>query len=337
MPLYSIPYTLYSILYTPPITLATESALSASPAILESIVQLDQSNLTTVTIQNNTSFPLPIKGSVSAFLSTENIPDSAASTFNASSWFTLEPADFILQPKEVKQIKVTIKPPPQAEPGGHYATIYFRPLIPQEVVAESSAISLARIGILAFLIVPGDIKESISAGPLFSPRFLAFGPVKFLSHLENQGSVHLLPTTKLEITNFLGKNVATLTHPTTTILPHTNKPFNYTWNIGIGFGRYSAKLTTNYGTDNPTLVSEPTYFWLIPWPLILIALTILTFSYKIFIVNRRRFVLALRVLKGNYDPDQTNQKDLSKQPRTHHRTHSPHSSARRRSRRQLDG
>ncbi len=330
-------YTLYSILFTPHAVLATESALSASPAILESIVQPNTTNLTTITIQNNTNFPLPLKGSVSAFLSTEDIPDSAKETFNASSWFTLEPADLILQPSEVKQIKVTITPPKDAEPGGHYATIYFRPLIPQEAVTQSSAISLARIGVLAFLIVPGNITEAISTPTLFSSSFQAFGPVKFTSHLENQGSVHLLPITKLEIKDMWGNTIATLTHPTTAILPHTTKQFNYSWDTKLGFGRYSAILSTQYGTDNPSKQSDPIFFWLIPWPLIILIITILTFIYKIFIVNRRRLVLALQVLKGNYDQTQINQKNPSQHTRSNRRPNSPHPSALRRSRRQLDG
>ncbi len=115
--------TIYLILSPISKAHASESALSASPAILETVLDQKQPTITTVTIQNNTNFPLPIKGSVSAFLSTESIPDKNKDTFNASRWFTLDPADFILQPNEVKKVTVTITPPRDAEPGGHYATI----------------------------------------------------------------------------------------------------------------------------------------------------------------------------------------------------------------------
>lgn len=305
---------------------ASESAISASPAILEAVVQPGQTNLTSITIQNNTNFPLPLKGSVSAFLSTEDIPDSAKETFNASSWFVLEPADLILQPKEVKQIKVTITPPPTAEPGGHYATVYFRPLIPQEAISQSNTISLARIGVLSFLIVPGDIHEQISPSILHAPSFQAFGPLQLFTHLENLGSVHLLPTTHLLISDMWGHERADLSAANTIILPHTSKKLDFTWNIRFGFGRYRAILTTQYGSDNLTKQSDPIYFWLIPWPLILLALTILTFVYKIFIVNRRRLVLALRVLKGTYDPTQINQKNPRQQSRTRRRPNSTNTS-----------
>ena len=135
---------IYYLLFANP-ALATESALSASPAILETVLELDKVTTTSVTIQNNTNFPLPIKGSVSAFLSTEKINEENKDTFNASRWFSLEPADFILQPNEVKKVEVTINPPKGAEPGGHYATIYFRPLIPQDAVSSGSTISLALV------------------------------------------------------------------------------------------------------------------------------------------------------------------------------------------------
>lgn len=310
------------LLSTNSLVLASESALSASPAILETVLDQKQPTITTVTIQNNTNFPLPIKGSVSAFLSTESIPEENKDTFNASRWFTLDPADFILQPNEVKKITVTITPPKDAEPGGHYATIYFRPLIPQDAISTGTTISLARIGILAMMIAPGDIKTSLSSSPLSAPIWSSFGPVKFWSTLTNNGSIHLLPTSKLVIKNFWGKTVAELNSNPSIVLPHTTKEHNFIWDKKLGLGPYTTTLTTIYGTDQPPLISNSITTYLLPWPLILGVIAILTFAYKIFIVNRRRLVLAIRVLKGQYEPKETTQEDLSHHPRSNNRLNS---------------
>ncbi len=327
--------TIYYLLFTTPV-LASESALSASPAILESVLDTKNQTVTSVTIQNNTNFPLPIKGSVSAFLSTETIPEESKDTFNASRWFTLDPSDFILQPNEVKKISVTIDPPDGAEPGGHYATIYFRPLIPQDAVSSGSTISLARIGILAMMIVPGDIETSLTSSPLTAPIWSSFGPVKFWSTLTNGGSIHLLPNSTLTIKNIWGKTVEEIKSNPTIVLPHTTKEHNFVWDKKLGLGPYTASITTNFGTDEKPITTNSVTTWLLPWPLIVAVFTLLTIVYKIFIVNRRRLALAISVLKGQYEPTETTQKNSSNNVSTGRRLNPPNSSkpVKRRSRRQ---
>lgn len=318
-----LPYILH-LSITP--VLASESALTASPAILESVLDQNKPTTTTITIQNNTNFPLPIKGSASAFLSTETISDDIKNTFNASRWFALDPADFILQPNEIKSIKVTITPPKDAEPGGHYATLYFRPLIPQEAVSSGGNISLARIGVLAMLIYPGDITTSLTQSQLTTPSWTSTGPITFWNSLTNTGNTHLLPLSTLTIKNIWGQVLTELQSPPSVILPGTNKSNNFVWNKKLGIGIYQATLTTSYGTDRPILTSNTVTTYRLPWQLTLITITILTFIYKIFIVNRRRLALAIRVLKGTYEPPEITQKNSRHHSRTRHGSRPPNPS-----------
>ncbi len=325
---------MYSLV-TPVAGLASESALSVAPAILESILDSKVPTKLEVSLQNNTNFPLPIKGSVNAFLSSEAILDSInPETFNASAWFQLEPADFILQPNEVKKIRITITPPANSEPGGHYATIFFQPLIPQEAISQSTTISLARVGILTFLVIPGDIKESLLHKKLTGNPWQSFGPVTFTNELENNGAVHLLPLSTLTIKNIFRQAVVELKASPSIILPGTLKSQTFTWDTYLGFGRYTAQVTTSYGTDHPSLTSPEVSFWLIPWPLILLLCGGLTFIYKIFIVNHERLFLAFKVLKGTYDPTQINQKNSPRRPNRTDGTHPALPRLRRRARRQ---
>lgn len=315
---------------------ATETtAISVSPAILESIVTPNQPNLTKVVVVNNTVFPLPIKSQVSAFLSNTSLPKSDEDTFNASSWFLVDPADFILQPMEKKEIIITIKPPKNTEPGGHYATIYFEPLIPKEVLSQETTTSLARIGVLSFLVVPGDIQESLEISDLTSNQWQTFGPLDFKLKLKNTGNIHLLPTGKIEIKNIFNKIVSTIPLNHETILPDSDIDQQLTWDIQLLFGRYTAKSTINYGNNHEPLNSNLLVFWIIPWPLIIIAFALLTLLYKIFIVHIDRVKLAIKVLKGQevHEPQsiQENPPQLSSRG---HRTHTSHSSSKRSHRRQ---
>ncbi|MCJ7829497.1 hypothetical protein MUP50_00185, partial [Patescibacteria group bacterium] len=153
---------LFYLVLTPVLAQETpnQSALGIAPAIIELVLDPGKRKETKVSVFNITNFPLPIKGHVKSFLP-ENSSDSSE-IFDASSWFKLEPSDFILQPRENKEIKIIVKPPLKAEPGGHYATIYFQPLLPVEVLSPQTAYLTARIGVLAFLIVKGEITEEAS-------------------------------------------------------------------------------------------------------------------------------------------------------------------------------
>jgi len=306
-------------------TLASESSLTVSPAILEKITAQNQLATASATINNTTNFPLPVKGQVDAFLGNTNLTGLTSNAFNSASWFTLEPADFILQPHESRDILIKIKPPNNTEPGGHYATIFFQPLIPSEVVSPQSTISLARIGVLVFLIVPGDIHENLELSSLTAKTWSAFGPVNFDFTLNNPGNIHLLPLGQLEIRNLFGKVVATLPLPPTTILPGTHPGQTLTWDRSLLFGRYQATLSLSYGSDHTLLTTKPLIFWVVPWPYFLFIFMLLTLLYKIFIVHIDRIKLAINVLKGkNVHAPQNTPSPSHIRTSTRRRTHPTH-------------
>jgi len=253
---------LLSLFLLPQVATASDSALAVSPAILESVVKPEDTTTKEVWVENTTNFPLPIKGQVLPFLANEPLPVDRHTTFDASSWFVLEPADFILQPHQSLPISVSITPPKGTEPGGHYATIFFQPLIPEDVI----------------------------------PSYRTFGPADFELTLENTGAIHLLPQANLVITNLLNQPITTLTSTPLTILPGTTRSLSINWPRRLLFGRYQAQATVSYGSTHHPLTTPVLTLWFIPWPLILIMFAILTFIYRVFIVNGSRIRLAWKVL-----------------------------------------
>ena len=179
-------FFIYSFSFT--LTLASESALSLSPAIYENVVDKGGYVKTEVLLTNLTSFPLPIKGWATAFLPNEQVPLSAQGNYDASNWFSLEPSDFILQPSERKVIKLTIKAPRNAEPGGHYASVFWQPLLPDGII--STPTSLARVGLLALLVVPGNLTENVSIPSFTLPTWKTSSPLNFSLKVNNLGNVH---------------------------------------------------------------------------------------------------------------------------------------------------
>lgn len=285
-----------------------QSALGVSPAIIEEVLTTGKTQKIKIFVYNVTNFPLPIKGTVANFIAKEEIPQEAKEIFDASSWIKLEPSDFILQPRERKEIEIIIAAPKTAEPGGHYAIVYFQPLIPVEVLSPQTAYLSARVGVLAFLIVQGEIVEKASLEKFavtglqsaFNDRlkFRQAGPVDFKVSFKNEGNLHLLPSGKITVWDFRNKEVAKLELKPTNVLPKTSKDFTVSWPKKYLLGKFTAKANILYGSEHQKLESPLIEFWVIPWVLILLLIGVLTVFFIFFILVKRRIILAVKVLFG---------------------------------------
>lgn len=277
----------------------TQSALSVSPAIMEQVLTPGIPAKSVVRVTNITRIPLPIKASVKNLTPLEEmLPDAAKETYDASAWYSLEPADFILQPNQTKEIAVTLVPPAQATPGGHYATIYFQPLVPTEALSPSTAYLNARVGVLSFLIVKGDIVERATLGALEVPKLKQFGPVDIKVPVTNSGNVHVLPEGTVTIRDFRGKTIKSMQLPAGLALPKTIKAYKVAWNNGGSIGYFTARAELTYGTDKIAVQSETVGFWILPWLPIMSLLTLLTLLVLFVLKTRRRWSAAWLALKG---------------------------------------
>lgn len=281
---------------------ASEYALGISPAIIEHVAQPETSISTQVIIANNTHFPLPIKGSIRPFLATEKIEEPLLPRFDASQWIQIEPRDFILQPGERKEIAIVITAPVDAEPGGHYATLIFEPLIPREALTYDSTISLARISSLVLLIVPGDIVPSLSVKDWTLATWKTFGPLTASLNIANDGNVHLLPQITITTYNLFGQSIDSTTINTATIMPGTVREFTLESAKHLLIGPYYLQTEVVYGAEHTTINSQSPTIWFIPWPYLCMALIVLTVCHKLFIVGRKRLALAWRVLTTGQSP-----------------------------------
>jgi len=280
-----------------------QSALGVAPAIIEVVLDPGKTKITTVTVFNITNFPLPVKGSIRSFLNEDpllNYNQTAKETFDASSWFKLEPADFILQPREKRDIKIVIVSSKKAEPGGHYATIYFQPLLPIDVLSPQTAYLTARVGVLSFLIVKGDIKEKGDFGELKIKKFQQFGPINFKISFQNQGNIHLIPSGEIKIRNWRGREIAKINLNQKTILPQTIRELEGSWQKKYILGKFTAQITILFGTESQKIEREIT-FWVIPWLPLLLFIILLTGIVIFFILVRKRINAALKVLFGKAD------------------------------------
>lgn len=277
----------------------SQSALAVSPAILEHVLTPGQPTSFTIEVRNITSFPLPIRSFVRGLTTekhTTDLSEPELARLDASRWFTINEPDFILQANQARNVTGVINPPQDADPGGHYATIFFQPLIPAEALSQSTAYINARVGVLSFLVVKGEItKKAELKGGLQTDRLVQNGPVIFKFSVHNSGNVHLIPKGKVAIFNIFGKHVADVPVPSGAVLPGSSREYSMQW-AAARPGKYRAELMLGYGSDGvqpPATVS----FWVLPGAGYLIGFMLLAGFLLAVFKTRRRWRLAWQELR----------------------------------------
>ena len=230
-----------------------------------------------------------------------------------ANWIDIDKTTPItLLPSEQKTIPYTIHVPQDADPGGHYAAIFFGTQ-PQDTTGSSVGLS-SKLGALVLLTVSGNINES---GSLL--EFKLTDPKPFYDHLpvglslvfQNSGNVHLRPQGQITVTNIFGQvsdkiSVNKDEDGGKNILPGTSRHLDAVWTRGAlevkddGFldklnneignfalGKYKASLELGYGTQGKT-VNANLVFWVFPWQLILV----------LFLTAAVLMFLAIRTIRG---------------------------------------
>ena len=271
-----------------------QTSLGIFPAIVETVLSSDNTVENIVTITNLSNFSQPIKAVKQSFTLKEKyeLTEEQRKIFDASSWIYISPeeTDFILQPKESKDIHLYITQPKDATPGGHYATIYFQPLIPQELISTESIFVYARVAVMIFMQTPGDIIEHMEYKDLKFDILNNPGDFKFNLTLENLGNTHILPTGNIKVFNRLtDEYVYTGDFPSSIILPGMSKEFELNIPIPDKFGAYTIETQLNYNTESEFLSSGKKEFYIFPYtlfifiifPLFIIFLYVLKFGSRI--------------------------------------------------------
>jgi len=212
--------------------------------------------------------------------------------YTLKNW--ISPLDKItLEPKQIKEVIVTIKVPADAAPGGYYGIIRFSGNPPE---LEGTGVSLsASLGSLIFLRVNGTVKESVSI-PSFSTEsdgretsLFEFSPIGFSVKVENTGNIYEQPVGQITITDMFNKKIANVNVNLDGkyVLSGTTRKFVEKLdksNIGkkILFGKYRADLTMKYGNDKEYVITKSITFWVIPYKLIAVCIAITILIFFIF-------------------------------------------------------
>lgn len=243
-------------------------------------------------------------------------------TTDLASWITLEPGPFTLQPGERLEIPATISVPATAEPGGHYAAIFFSSRAPEQTEQTSQIGISTKLGTLILVRVDGVIRESGKVTTFTTAdvkTFFSRPPVSFVLKMQNDGNVHFRPAGNVTIRNSIGGTTVEL--PVNiqqgAVLPASTRRFDIAWEKSandaergnffqeiaaewrnFAFGPYTANVNLTYGQTSDKLATAAFSFWVLPWRLLLVSIFILVFAiwlivqfvkrYNVWIVNKAK-------------------------------------------------
>lgn len=241
----------------------------------------------------------------------EGTPHFIPGKTGLASWVDVTPS-VTIEPGELKSFTFSIAVPENAEPGGHFAAIFWGTTPPAQT--ENSEVSVgAKVGILVLLKVSGEVKEGgglVEFGVDESLPFHESLPVTLFYRFRNTGGDRIKPEGTIAIKNMFGMTVKTFSaNPSEgNVLPLAVRRYEVPWGEPLkddapsGFfsvakrqlmdfhaGRYTAELNLQYGKDNELSAAKDAEFLIIPWQILSLALAGLVVLWLIFRTGLRRY------------------------------------------------
>ena len=252
--------------------------LSAIPPRLEVTVKPDGVVSQTIKVRNESSKEKNIAISIEDFIvnDSQGTPTIVSSEeednrWAASSWIQVSPSSVRLKGGETKSLVLTIMPPANALPGGHYAMVIHSPDNEVSLVDSTGASIQTKVGTLVYITIPGDIRQDALVKEFSAPNFSEFGPIDFKTIIQNLSDVHIRPAGHISVTNMFGLKTANLqfNDKEVNVFPGKIREFENQLNKKWLFGRYKAELNAAYGTAGG-VATAAIFFWVIPWRLLIL-------------------------------------------------------------------
>lgn len=215
-------------------------------------------------------------------------PASADNSSSLANWIELSRSSTILQGGDKKTIDFLVNINLRAMPGIYHAVISFAPGATRDEAEQhiSQAFSVP-----VNLEIAENTKERLKLKKFISTKTFSFGfPIGFSIELENNGNTQVSPIGEIRIYNRNGEEVSALQIDNKgEVAPSQEIFINADWmgaqtnsllsKLGLdtftSFGRYKALLDIEYGSTKPSRINDTIFFWVIPWPVLLVFLCLL--------------------------------------------------------------
>ena len=274
-----------------------EIAIKISPITFKYKIDKDQTQKGVISVINPNDFSIEVESEVEDFLmeNEEGVPKflpQGAGKTTLASWVSVSLDKFSLAAQETKEVSFTISVPSDAEPGGHYAAIFFKTIPGTEDSKTQLGVS-TRVGALTLVSVPGNVSQGGEIVEFATPRFVGKGPIDVLARFKNTGTVHYQLGGTVKICNWFGKEVAKIDLPEHIVLPDSIRRFEAKWETNYLFGKYTAKLEMTDGAGKAHSIDKS--FFAFPWKEGLIVLGAVLLLLAILMCAKKKF----KIVKKN--------------------------------------
>ena len=286
-------------------------SITIAPSILDLDVEQSEAIEEVIKVTNNSDFALPVKVDVNDYtVDEEGVPDYSLDTteWSPKGWIELDPADLILEPLASRDITINIAIPEFADPGSHFATILFKPILPPEYFAKDSAHVIPYIGAVIALNVEGEelkAKEDYLEIREFLRGEASEGEMKeeFYSKLYNDDVYYHKVSGDIVVKNIFNREVAYKSIDGVTLFPQKVRALTSFLDQELPFGRYRAELQISDENEevirNIVFWERPTVGEVILLILRIILLIVLISLVVLVILKRKNLKKAFVVLLSN--------------------------------------
>lgn len=219
--------------------------------------------------------------------------DSAESSL--AKWIEITPDQIFIPQGKSADVPFTVRIPPDAEAGGHYAAILVGTRPQNENANGANVLVSSQVSSLFLVRVNGDIREEGYIQEFRTSRTFYENPdIDFILRFANTGNVHLKPQGEIAIFDMWGREMGKISINEKSdfgnVLPRSARKFIFNWqresNI-LEVGRFKAVAAISYGEDARQNISRVVYFWILPGkPLLVIAISFLAFILIIIFLIR---------------------------------------------------
>lgn len=245
-----------------------------------------------------------------------------------ATWVEM-PLSITLGPGQSVNFSFAIHVPADAQPGGHYAAIFFSTEPPNPGGSADTVAIGSKLGTLILLRVKGEFLSAaniLEFGTSGKKKFFSNLPIQLFYRFQNVGEDHLKPVGDITISNLLGQTVKVLPANTIegSVLPKSVRRFTSVWSSRQGgiqqqavvdlpkreampyweavtfqarnfaFGRYTATLELVFGSSGLQSDHAKFTFYIIPWQLLSVIAPSMLFGLlllRLFIKRYNRYII----------------------------------------------
>jgi hypothetical protein len=282
--------------------IAEGNGFRISPVRQELVIEKGQSTTFVIALENVSSDPIRAQAIVNDFLPAADesgnprliLDDQEDSPARSLKRLITQIPEIDLEPRQRKEISVTVSVPDDARTGGYYGAVRFAPTTGGGGVSNVNL--TASVGTIVLLEVPGDVKKSLAIEEIGvvkdgrAGRFFTTGPINGLLRLKNDGDIHLKPFGKItlkkgdKIIEEKDFNLLEGTH----VLPDSIRRYEIEFSKKQLFGRYTIEANIAFEQGSGTLPPAAVTFYVFPvWFLGLVILGLIGISLIVYVIVRR--------------------------------------------------